>query len=81
MNEAIQPGLTAVGCAVIGWLLKLWPSFPNWAIPHAAVLCGAVGNFLLTDRKFSSAVIGAIIGASATGFHQIKIQSQERDPS
>ena len=79
MNST-ETGLTALACGVLGWLLKTWPRFPNWAIPHVVTVTGTTISFFTTDHSFGAAVVGAVAGAASTGFHQIVNQTRTLDP-
>lgn len=75
-----ETSLTTLSCGVLGWLLKTWPRFPNWAIPHVVTVTGAATSFLTTEHSFGAIVVGAVAGAASTGFHQVITQTRDLDP-
>ena len=52
-------GLAFALCIIIGYCFKLWPTFPNAAIPAIVVASGAIWTVLLGDAIPAS--VGAIL--------------------
>ena len=68
-----------IACIAVGYVLRLWKSFPNEAIPIVAIVWGAAFLPLVADPWedgspwriwfFKNFLIGLIIGAAAWVFH------------
>ena len=64
--------LTVVlACLVAGYIIKKWiKDVDNKYIPTIVTVLGLILNLFVSGFSIESAVFGAVMGLSSTGFHQ-----------
>jgi hypothetical protein len=70
MNQIGGIGLVTGLCNALGSILKGIPNFPDWMIPVALPIAGAVGLSLLQGATPKNAVEGFLCGSAAVGLNQ-----------
>lgn len=84
MNEPTKASLLTAFCLGVGKFLHDWQKFPNWLIPHSVTVAGAAAGVAYAYHEASSlwsgGIEGALLGAAATGIHQIKDQTATLNP-
>jgi len=70
MNEIGGIGLLTALCNALGSILKGIPHFPDWLIPVALPLAGAIILPLLQGATPKNAVEGFLCGSAAVGLNQ-----------
>jgi hypothetical protein len=63
-------GATGVACNIVGFMLKSNPYTPNWIIPLALPIVGAVVMGSLSGFTARNVITGLSAGFGAVGAHQ-----------
>lgn len=66
--------LAVVALLMAGKLLKAFPKLPSEYIPTILAVSGAIILFVIDGYSMRGALLGFIIGSSATGVHQMPTQ-------
>ena len=66
-----------IGCCIVGWLMKKFLPTDNRFIPLVLTVLGAVLFVLIEEFSVVNIIIGAFLGSTSTGLHQIYKQFVE----
>jgi hypothetical protein len=63
-------GAVTIGCNIVGMMLKAIPYTPDWTIPLALPIVGAVSMGAMSGWNMRSIITGLTAGWAAVGAHQ-----------
>jgi hypothetical protein len=63
-------GVVTLGCNIVGGMIKAFPYAPDWIIPLALPIVGAVAMCAVSGFNVRNIITGLACGSAAVGAHQ-----------